>query len=232
MRVLINALVTFGPRTGVGHYTAELLRCLGEQCAPQEQIAARPGSWIGGMRSLFHRAQRAPSQTTGVNPAARPGWKKRLLNWLKPLGRSLVRQYLRATAAVGRFDLYHEPNFIPAPAGIPTVATLHDLSVLLHPEWHPADRVCWFEKHFPRVTARCVHFFAISESARQELIHRLGIPPTRVTRTYMGVRSWLGSLSEEQVSPVLRDLGLPPRYVLYVGTIEPRKNVLTLLHAY
>jgi alpha-1,3-rhamnosyl/mannosyltransferase len=104
--------------------------------------------------------------------------------------------------------------------------------VLLHPEWHPAERVRWFDKHFPRVTARCVHFFAISGSARQELIHKLGIPATRVTRTYMGVRSWLGPLPESEVAPVLRDLGLPPRYVLYVGTIEPRKNVLTLLRAY
>jgi alpha-1,3-rhamnosyl/mannosyltransferase len=151
---------------------------------------------------------------------------------LKPIGRSLVRNFVQAIVWTGRFDLYHEPNFIPVPSGLPTLATIHDLSVLLHPEWHPADRVAWFEKHFPSVTRRCVHFFAISESARQEIIRTLGIPSARITCTYMGVRPWLRPLRQEEVTPWLRRLDLPPRYLLHVGTIEPRKNVLTLMRAY
>src|SRR5204862_5205727 len=75
-------------------------------------------------------------------------------------------------------------------------------------------------------------FFAISESARQEIIRTLGIPAARITRTYMGVRPWLRPMTADEVAPVLRSLGLPPRYLLCVGTIEPRKNVLTLLRAY
>src|SRR5207302_4554300 len=59
-----------------------------------------------------------------------------------------------------------------------------------------------------------------------------GIPPSRITRTYMGVRPWLRPMTPAEVTPVLQRLGLPPRYLLYLGTIEPRKNVRTLLHAY
>jgi alpha-1,3-rhamnosyl/mannosyltransferase len=73
---------------------------------------------------------------------------------------------------------------------------------------------------------------AISEHARQEIIRTLGLPADRVTRTYMGVRPGLGRLPEAEVLARLRALGLPERYLLYVGTLEPRKNVLGLLRAY
>jgi alpha-1,3-rhamnosyl/mannosyltransferase len=131
-----------------------------------------------------------------------------------------------------QYDLYHEPNFIPFSSDRPTIATLHDLSVLLHPEWHPADRVAYYEQHFRRGLGQCIHFLAVSEFTRQEVIRTLNIPPERITRTYNGIRSNLRRLSSKKVAPVLRELGLPPRYLLYVGTIEPRKNVLRLLRAY
>jgi alpha-1,3-rhamnosyl/mannosyltransferase len=115
---------------------------------------------------------------------------------------------------------------------VPTVATLHDLSVLLHPHWHPADRVAHFERRFHEGLKRCRHFFAISEFARREIIAALGLRPDQVTRTYMGIRPGLGRLPADQVRAALARLGLPPRYLLYLGTIEPRKNVLTLLRAY
>jgi glycosyltransferase involved in cell wall biosynthesis len=228
MRILVNAWPVHGPRSGVGHYTAELLRCLENQSARDEQIVARPGPWVGSVRRWFQGA----SPLAPVPGGRKHTFRRKIVRFLKPLGRSLLRQYLRATAWAGRFDVYHEPNFIPVPCGVPTAASLHDLSVLLHPEWHPADRVAWFERHFARRIAHCVHFFAISESGRQEIIHTLGIPAQRVTRTYMGIRPWLRPLPQQEVTPVLQALGLPPRYLLCVGTIEPRKNVLTLLRAY
>ncbi len=144
----------------------------------------------------------------------------------------LLGWHFRATCPAGRYDLYHEPNFIPLPSDLPTVATLHDLSVLVHPEWHPADRVAHFERHFQRGLRQCEHFLAISEAGRQEVIRTLGVAPERITRTYMGIRPGLGQLAAEAVAPVLRQLNLPPRYLLSLGTIEPRKNVLLLLHAY
>jgi alpha-1,3-rhamnosyl/mannosyltransferase len=140
--------------------------------------------------------------------------------------------YFRLVCAIRGYDLYHETNFIPLPSDKPTIATLHDLSVLLHPEWHPADRVRHFERHFERGLTRCVHFLAISESGKQEIVRTLGIAPERVTRTYMGIRPGLRPLPTEKVAPVLRELGLPPRYLLSLGTIEPRKNILMLLRVY
>jgi alpha-1,3-rhamnosyl/mannosyltransferase len=112
------------------------------------------------------------------------------------------------------------------------VTTLHDLSVLLHPEWHPADRVKYYEEHFRRGVASCAHFLVVSDFCRREVIETLNIPPDRVTRTYNGIRQRLGPMTEEQTQPILRSLGLPARYLLYLGTIEPRKNVRLLMEAY
>jgi alpha-1,3-rhamnosyl/mannosyltransferase len=144
----------------------------------------------------------------------------------------LLQRHFRRFCQGNCYDLYHEPNFIPFDSDLPTVATIHDLSVLLHPEWHPIERVRDYERRFQRGLARCTHFLTVSEFTRREVISVLGIPPDRVTRTYNGVRRAMMPLPAETVQIVLRRLGLPSRYLLHVGTIEPRKNLLMLLEAY
>jgi alpha-1,3-rhamnosyl/mannosyltransferase len=233
VRVVVNELPALGRKTGIGHYTVELLRCLREQ-APDDQIHGFPRGWL---RRARQRCARLRPRFEGgrSNPPAdgrMARMRSSLFEQVRHLGRELMTWHFRSVCAQERYDLYHEPNFIPLPSDRPTLATLHDLSVLLHPEWHPADRVAHFERHFHRGLARCVHFLAISEFGRQEVIRTLSLPPERVTRTYMGIRPGLCPLPRATVSAVLRRLGLPPRYLLYVGTLEPRKNVLLLLRAY
>ncbi|HMF13369.1 MAG TPA: glycosyltransferase family 1 protein [Gemmataceae bacterium] len=239
MRVLVNGLAAAGPMTGIGHYTTQLLRCLRQQ-ADAEEIYSFPDRWLCRARSLWahlrSRLERgsSPPVAAPANSAAprKAGWRGRAMRSLRASGQWLLTRNFRAASRGGRYDLYHEPNYIPLPSDLPTVATVHDLSVLLHPEWHPADRVAHFERFFRRGIRQCVHFLAISEFARQEIIRTLHLRPEQVTRTYMGIRPGLKPLPEQQVQQALQRLGLPPRYLLYVGTIEPRKNIATLLHAY
>jgi alpha-1,3-rhamnosyl/mannosyltransferase len=233
MRVLLNALVAVGAKTGIGHYTDELLRCLPPLAGPGA-VEAFPAGWLrwaaGAARRLLRRRPQTPSAR--AEGAAHPGWRAWAVQALRERGRALLGRRFRAACRRGGFTLYHEPNFIPLESDLPVVATVHDLSVLLHPQWHPADRVKHFERHFRRGLAGCAHFLAISEFGRREIIRTLGLAPERVTRTYMGIRPGLGPLPAKRVQQRLRRLGLPPRYLLYVGTLEPRKNLLTLLRAY
>src|SRR5437764_837048 len=83
-------------------------------------------------------------------------------------------------------------------------------------QWHPAERVAWFERHFPRALRQCVHYFTDSEAARREIVQVLGVPASRVTRTYSGIRPGLRPLPPREVRPALDTLGLPPRYLLSV----------------
>jgi alpha-1,3-rhamnosyl/mannosyltransferase len=236
MRVVVNQLAALGFKTGIGHYTVELLRCLHEQ-AGDDLIEGFPQGWVRRVREACARMRPVLEGTNRqAAPGATPSWTTRLrsraLRSVRQFGRTLMAQHFRLACKRRGYDLYHETNFIPMPCAQPTVATLHDLSVILHPEWHPADRVAYFEKQFHRGLDRCVHFLAISEFGRQEIIETLNIPPERVTRTYMGIRPGLGPLPAEEVAQVLRRHQLPSRYLLYLGTIEPRKNILVLLRAY
>jgi glycosyltransferase involved in cell wall biosynthesis len=236
MRVIVNQLAALGAKTGIGHYTVELLRCLRQQ-AGADQIDSFPEGWVRRGREACARLRprlegKRQEDTAKKSGAMVATLRSRALGCLRQLGRSVMAQHFRMVSSARGYDLYHEPNFIPLPCARPTVATVHDLSVLLHPEWHPADRVAHFAKHFERGLRRCTHLFAISEFGRQELIRHLHIHPQRITRTYMGIRPGLGPLPGEEVARVLRPLDLPPGYLLYVGTIEPRKNLLMLLRAY
>src|SRR5205085_1600698 len=128
-----------------------------------------------------------PQNQPGISHQARARLRRQALGSLRQVGRLALAHHFRMVSATRGYDLYHEPNFIPLPCNRPTVATIHDLSVVLHPEWHPADRVRYFEREFKQGLKRCSHFLAISEFARQEIIHHLGIRPEQITRTYMGI---------------------------------------------
>jgi alpha-1,3-rhamnosyl/mannosyltransferase len=193
----------------------------------------RARSLWGRLRPWFERGgPKLPAQSGAPLHIAKPSWRLGALRVLRARGQALLREHFRSFVANGRYDLYHEPNFIPLPCDLRTAATLHDLSVLHHPEWHPADRVAHFEKSFRDGVKRCDHFFTISEFVRREIIGSLHVRPDKVTVTYCGVRFGLTPMPQATVEESLRRLRLPPRYFLALGTIEPRKNILTLLHAY
>lgn len=237
MRVIINQMAAAGKKTGVGHYAAQLFHHLRLQ-AGADRVESYPGVCLRQARKAWVRLYpylAGGACDTPPDPEARfpfLPWRDMGLNAVRGVGRSLLSRRFRKVFHHRRYDLYHEPNFLPLPNDFPTVATFHDLSVLLHPEWHPADRVAHFEHHLPNTLSQCVHFLTGSEFSRQEVIRTLNVPAGRVTRVYYGIRSGLRPLGQREVAGVLRRLGLPPRYLLYLGTIEPRKNVLRLLRAY
>ncbi|MBY0523257.1 MAG: glycosyltransferase family 4 protein [Gemmataceae bacterium] len=228
MRVVIHQSVALGPRTGIGHYTAELLRSLREL---QHDVAAFP---TGLLRTVARTCLYARNRKSKPAPqaAGRPGMTTRLRPWVRSVGRAALGAGFRLHCMGRGYQLYHEPNYIPLPCDLPTVATIHDLSVLHNPRWHPVGRVREYEERFQRGLSQCQHFFAVSEFTRQEMIRHLQIPADRITRTYNGVRSGMVPMASDGVAAVLRRLGLPPRYLLYLGTLEPRKNIGLLLRAY
>lgn len=224
MRVVFNTLSTLKPKTGVGHYAARLAEALALLTGPG-QIETFPGP-VG--RSLARRTLRS-SNPIVANEAMR--WS-RVRSAAKMLGRQMIGRWFHATCRPGRFDLYHEPNFLPLPSALPTIITVHDLSVILHPEWHPADRVQRHEQLFRSAVERCSHVITVSKSVRREAIEYLGLSPENVTSVHNGIGPEFHAASREDAIDARRRLQLPDSYLLYVGTIEPRKNLDTLLTAY
>jgi alpha-1,3-rhamnosyl/mannosyltransferase len=229
MRVLVNEISTWdGAKTGVGHYTSGLVAAL--EARGDVDVAHYPPAWLGLTLAGWKRGRRWLLRRGGANSSTAATTSG--LDSRPSLAHRLLQRHFERCCRCGQFDLYHEPNFIPFACDLPTVVTIHDLSVLLHPEWHPAERVRNYEQRFQRGLSGCAHVLTVSEFTRREVIAALGWPPERVTRAYNGVRPTMISLPAAAVQQTLRRLRFPPRYLLHVGTIEPRKNLPMLVRAY
>jgi alpha-1,3-rhamnosyl/mannosyltransferase len=232
VRVVVNGLLAAGSKSGIGHYVAQLLLHLRQQIGPGEQVSAFPQGWLRGAYSLGMSLRPLLGGRRQATAPGRPSWRQRLLSSARHCGQHVLERGFRALCRRSQANLYHEPNYIPLPCDLPTVVTIHDLSLLLYPQWHPADRVRHFEQHFHAGLRRCRHVLTVSEFCRQEVLSTLHLRPEQVTCTRNGVRADLRPLPAEQVRAGLRRLGLPAEYLLYLGNLEPRKNVLMLLRVY
>jgi glycosyltransferase involved in cell wall biosynthesis len=131
-------------------------------------------------------------------------------------------------------DLFHSPDFVLPPTGrTGTILTVHDLSFLRKPECFVPGFSEYLEGAVTRAVARAAHILADSESTRQDLLQLLRVPPERVTVVYPGVEARFRPIRDREVRQhVRRKYNLPERFVLGVGTIQPRKNFPALVEAF
>ncbi len=130
-------------------------------------------------------------------------------------------------------DLLHALAFVaPLAAPCPFVVTVYDLSFLRYPEsFRPFNR--WYLSHFTAHSVkRAKAVITISESTRQDVINLLGAPPERVHTVYCGVDPLFRPLPAAEVAAFRAARGLPEQFGLFLGTLEPRKNVDGLIRAY
>ncbi len=229
MRVVLNNLTALRQKTGIGHYVTELVRGLRAN-QPDDLFSTFPGPCAEIAAATLAGIQAGTARLRKL--VARPNCQRPARSGLHQRGRAWAEWYFRTFWARRSFDLYHEPNHIPFPCDRPTIATVHDLSMFLHRDWHPADRVAHFDKHFAAGVGRCAHLLTDSEFIRHELIRVLDVAPEKVSCVPIGMRGDLRPLSAEAVRPVKERLGLPEQYLLHVGTLEPRKNLHLLMRAY
>jgi glycosyltransferase involved in cell wall biosynthesis len=230
MKILFNAFTACRLRTGVGSYAKSLLAELKNQSGGQ--VRAFPDGWLAAAVSTASSLLAARPRDANSQPSRELPLRRKFTGFVRHAARKVSQRTFRRASLRHDFDLYHEPNFIPWPCDIPAVVSVHDLSTILYPEWHPAERMALHRRQFERGLAHCRHIITGSKCVRAEIIRHLGFPGDRVSAIPNGIRTDLRPMSANEVAPLLAQLKLSGSYLLYLGTIEPRKNLLTLLRAY
>ncbi len=165
-----------------------------------------------------------------------PGMRVRRSRWptVGPM-RRIAWEQLAAPVVLRReqVDLLHAMAFVaPLIRSCPTVVTVLDLSFLLYPAAFK-----WINRAYLRlmtgISARSAgRVIAISESTRRDVIQWLKVPPERVQTITCGVDPTFRPLPRAEVEAFRQRKGLPERYILFLGTIQPRKNVRQLIDAF
>jgi glycosyltransferase involved in cell wall biosynthesis len=221
VRVGLDATPLLGARTGVGRYVAGLAGALAGLAGPEpEEVALVPFSWRG-TRDLPAAAPHGPRVRCGRRrvPARllQAAWSR--LPW-PPV------EWL-----AGPVEVFHATNFVAPPARrAATVVTVHDLTYLRYPEM-VTDASARYRRLVPRALGHGAIVCTPTAAVAAEVADEYGLPPDRLVVTPLGVADlWRHAAPPDPGWRAAR--GLPARYLLFVGSREPRKNLGTLLTAY
>lgn len=164
-----------------------------------------------------------------------PAARECVLPGKSPL-RRLWREHVLLPLACRResVDLLHCPkSAVPLWSPCPTVVTLHDLIPITHPETETRAAQLYWRLQIPIAARRATFIITDSDHARREIVEMFGVPDQRIAVTPLGYPPSMDAVPEpERAANVRRRYGLPDSYILYVGTIQPRKNLNMLIEAY
>ena len=132
--------------------------------------------------------------------------------------------------------LYHSTDYrIPKLKNIPVVATLHDAVLLARPEWGSGGKFMRsLKNHVMRdVAQKADHIITISDFCTQEIVEYWGVEPKKVSTIHIGIQDfWHQKSQDEDIKAALRKYKLKPDFLLFVGTIQPRKNIKRVILSY
>ncbi len=214
MRVAINALLVAGQLSGVEKAILGLLRHVGE--GGDDEVVAFVGSdfdddLLRGCSVGFHHLP--------------IGNRPRLLRILYEEWR--LRRHLDG------FDLFHAPGYVaPRDLPVPVVLTVYDVVALKHPELAKWTNVRHYRRRMPKAARAAARIIVPLECVARDAVEHLGVERERVRVVPLAVDEGLVPSGPEEHARVRHKYGLPHAYILFVGNIEPKKNLDTLFRAF
>ncbi len=153
--------------------------------------------------------------------------------YLKKYSRKLINSFNLLYPKT--YDIYWQPNniFNPNIKAKKYILTLHDFSFLHYPLSHPKERLEYISKNLPKTIKKADHIITGSNYTKNEIIKYLSVKESNITVIYHAVDHQLFKpYSKEILNSTKIRYNLPEKFILFVGSIEPRKNLTTLLKAY
>jgi glycosyltransferase involved in cell wall biosynthesis len=214
MRIGIDCRLPYYRMGGISQYIIFLIQALAQTNAADEFL-------------LFHSRKDPRSYVPPGDPRFR-----RVDLWT-PCHHRWERRVLSLELAPHGLDVFHSPDFIPPAGGAPRrIITVHDLTFLHYPQFLTDESRSYYNDQIAWAVATADHISADSEATRRDILNLLDVPPDKVTTVLLAANPLYHSPAPAaDVARTLSDLGLEAGYVLFVGTLEPRKNVPTLLNA-
>jgi len=220
MRIAIDGIPLAEPKTGIGHYTFELARGLAA-LAPEhdfELVAHVPIE--AAVESTFDsvplpanlRAVHAPT-----NALSKRWWTIGLPLYVQRRG----------------VALFHGTNYkVPLWNRCRTIVTIHDLSLLLHSHTHEEELVRRARLRLPATARMASKIITDSESVKREICEHLRIRPEKIAVVPLAPRRAFRPVATADSASARLRLGVADEFILFVGTVEPRKNLVTLVRAF
>ncbi len=206
------------PKTGIGHYTFELACCLAAAAPAREFELLSHAAFSDSAFDPTNKTLPANLRATRITGRMRRHW------WA--VGLPL---YLKKSS----ISLFHGTNYdVPLWGGCRTVSTIHDLSLLLHADTHEKQLVRRARWRFPLMARRATMIITPSESVKREVCEHLSVAPDKIVAIPEAPRRVFRLMPAESTIETRRRLGVEDEFLLFVGTIEPRKNLSTLVRAF
>lgn len=212
MRIGIDVNDLHRPTTGIGRYILALVDSLGKD-KPKEELF------------LFYKDDVGPIQESNVK-------------MFQQVSRSETfwgQYWLPRMARKTRADILHCPSVrAPLFCSTPVVITVHDVIFKKYPQYFRRFDRNYMNILYSMVLRKCGHIIAVSQCTKNDIIKYYKIPPKKITVVHNGIESKFHPVNRETAVSALKEAGfsVPERFILFVGTIEPRKNVLSLIKAF
>lgn len=227
IRVGIDYTAAVWQGAGIGRYTRELVRALVAQTNAYTYTLFYAAGGIEADSPYLADLHRLRDAYPHIRVAPIPFSPRHLTQiWQR------ARLPLPVELFTGPLDLVHGPDFVLPPTRARTILTIHDLSFLIYPQFAAQGMVRYLSSAVPRSLRRANAIIASSLATSRDLEHWLRIDPARVTLVYHGVAPRFRPLPPQATAPVRQRLGLPDRFVFFVSTLEPRKNLVRLIEAF
>lgn len=224
MRIGIDISRTVGQMVGVGRYAQELVLALADIDKENEYL----------LYPQFWQCFQPPG--TSFDWIPRQANFRIYSSWMP---RRMVFEWMHKTQwpqdyLLGSPDLVHSVAFTSPPLKKgKLVVTIPDMTFETHPQFHFDENIKFCREQSRLAARRADLIIAVSEQTKHDIIHILGIPAERIRVTYLAASSVYKPFKDQnEVREVLNKHGVNTPYILFVGAIEPRKNIAGLIRAY
>ena len=225
MKVILSVDSIKFPLTGIGRYTYELAKQLQLHKDLELKLFAN-GALVLGLPK--HEEAKAKKSLV-----ARLRMQLRKSNLVTRVYQTLVGIRSQIALRSHREAIFHGPGFYLPKFSGHSVATFHDLSIFTWAHCHPPERVRFMQRELKLTIQRASLLITDSEYTRQEIASYFGYPLDKIRTVPLACSSDFQPRGAVEANPILNKFSLAhDGYVLYAGTIEPRKNIESLLDAY